>query len=108
MPVGNSSQCRNKASCAFPHSSMSTHPSAPQMTPQIARMMISRKRCSLVRSMRGSSTCANMLSRISSVVLFHHLVSRFFDLVYHLLVLSFLWMGLFRCDCPVIFAQSLD
>ena len=48
--------CRKKASFAFPNSSISTHPSAPQMTPQIARMLMSRNRWSLVRSIRGSST----------------------------------------------------
>src|SRR6266436_3149343 len=37
--------------------------------------------------------------QVSQVVLFHHIVSSFFDLFYHLL-LSLLLMGLFRCDCP--------
>src|SRR5450631_1438305 len=44
--------------------------------------------------------------QISQVVLFHHLVSSFFDLFYHLLVLSSLLMGLFRCDCPVSYLKD--
>src|SRR5450631_2894917 len=46
--------------------------------------------------------------QISQVVLFHHLVSSFFDLFYHLLVLSSLLMGLFRCGCPGQSRYGLD
>lgn len=43
-------------------SSLSTPPAAPHRTPPIASMMLSRTRCCVVRSLRGSSTWAHRRS----------------------------------------------
>jgi hypothetical protein len=40
--------------------------------------------------------------QILSVVLFHIVLSSFFDLFYHLFILVLLCMGLCRCDCPAL------
>jgi hypothetical protein len=46
--------------------------------------------------------------KVSQVVFFHPLASSFFDLFYHLPIISFLRMSLFRCDCPADGPQTID
>src|SRR5260370_12044944 len=63
-------------------------------------MMISRNRCRLVRSIRGSSTCANRLSRSRRSFSSISWPPAFW--AYFITSSSFplLLLSLFRCDCP--------
>jgi len=94
IPLGNCNNSVSQAPFAFPNSSMPTHPSAPQITPQMAMMIISRKRCNLVRSIRGSSTCAKIVSRARR--------SRSSILSFPLFSSYSITSSPFRCNCPVM------
>jgi hypothetical protein len=56
--VGNSRNCRRKASLRRPNASIATQESAPAITAQTAMVTMSSSRCRVVRSTRGSGNAA--------------------------------------------------
>jgi hypothetical protein len=62
---GRSKKVANHSSLASPNCSMSSQPSAPLMTAQMAMAMMLSKGCSLVRSTRGSSSAAQCSARVT-------------------------------------------
>ena len=95
MPLGNSKKGFSHDSFVLPNDSMSTHPSAPQRTPQIAMRMISSHWCRLVLSTLGSSRLSKMLCK-----LFVLSSSIFPPLRHAVFGLYSITSSQFRCDCP--------
>ena len=81
--MGNSRRVCSHDSLARSNSLTSVQLSAPQMTAQIAIMMISSNRCYLQRALRGASTslqCSALVpTRASMIDLLHILTSPFVD-----------------------------
>src|SRR5262245_11680815 len=58
MPLGSARNVLSQSYLSLPYCSISTGPSAPQISAQIVSVTISIKRCSFVRSTRGSSSAS--------------------------------------------------